>query len=140
MSVKNVIIGSELKTRKPYTKKNKSETTSNKVDDSKFPKNEAFEYFLGKNLDDGTDPIDDLLAGKKILWKKRWLMWKTNHNKHGKIMTDKEAFESGPNTSDDFFGRAYREPHYIVRCKKTQVIEFDDVNFYKFCNFLNGLK
>ncbi len=139
MSVKNVIIGSELKTRKPRTKKVNSEIPFVKNDLS-YLKNESLEFFLGKNLDDGTDPLDDLLSGKKILWKKRWLMWKTNHNKHGKIMTDKEAFESSPNTSDDFFGRAYREPHYIVRNKKTQVIEFDDVNFYKFCDFLNGLK
>ncbi len=139
MSIKNVVIGTEPKTRKSRVQKVKPEASLNKSDLS-YLKNESLEFFLGKNLDNGTDPLDDLLSGKKILWKKRWLMWKTNHNKHGKIMSDKEAFESGPNVSDDFFGRAYRESHYIVRNKKTQIVEFDDVNFYKFCDFLNGLK
>ena len=139
MAVKNVVIGTEPKNRKPYTKKVKPEISTNETN-SKFPKNESFEFFIGKNLDNGTDPIDDLLNGKKIIYKKKWIIWRTNHNKGGKIMTDKEAFESGPNASDDYFGRAWREKEFICKNRKTQVIDFQDVDFYKFCDYLNGLK
>lgn len=138
MSIKNVVIGTEPKVRKPYTKKIKPEIEQSKK--SKISPNEAWDYFDGSNTDNGTDPMDELLSGKKMLWKKKWLIWYSNHNKNGRVMTDKEAFESGEHSSDDFFGRAYRESEFICRNKKTQVIEFQGESFVKFCDYLNRLK
>jgi len=101
--------------------------------------NESWDYFDGDNTGENA-PMDDLLSGKKLIWKKKWLIWMSNHNKHGKIMTDEQAFKTKENASDDFFGRAYRESKFIVKNKKTQVIEFENSDFVKFCDYLNNLK
>jgi len=138
MSVKNVVIGT-IEEKKSRGRKLGS-VNKNTIEKKLAPEvqNEAWQYFDGDNTGENA-PMDDLLAGKKLIWKKKWLIWKSNHNKHGKIMSNEQAFKTGDHACDDFFGRAYRESKFIVKNKKTQIIEFEDNSFVKFCDYLNNL-
>jgi len=138
MTIKNAVIGTVIETKKRGRKP--GSTNKNTVEKKIVAEihNESWDWFDGSNEGENA-PLDELLAGKKLIWKKKWLIWMSNHSKHGKVMADEQAFKTKENASDDFFGRAYRESKFIVKCKKTQMIEFEDSNFVKFCDYLNSL-
>ncbi len=163
---KNTTQTPEKKTRKPYIKKIKTEeekpielvTTKksikrkNKREIKPYTKFgiEVLKYFDGKNLDNGTDPIDILLKGKKINWKSDWVIYMTNVTNHGKIMSDERAMESGPSACDNFFDwnktkkkdfvSKYVKPHFIIMEKKGKNIIYDDESFVEFCDVLGKLE
>lgn len=101
------------------------------------------EYFDGINKDDGTSPMDILLSGKKIVFKTKWIIYQTNTKKHGKIMSEKRAMESGATASDDFFDHKktgkYVKPHFVIMEKKSKNVLYDDESFIDFCDVLGKL-
>jgi len=159
MNDKTVLVVFEPKTKRKYTKKEKV------VDDAPIQivaskksikrKSEVVEtytksgakilvdYFDGTNKDDGTAPLDELLKGKKITYKTKWVVYQTNTKNHGKIMSEERALESGPHTSDDFFDYKktgkYVKPHFIIMEKKGKKIIYDDESFIDFCDVLGKL-
>lgn len=123
MAIKNVIIGSEPKTRKPYTKKVKPEIMESKK--SKAIVNPAWDFM------DEANNIDLLIAGKKLLWKKIYQVYQIGIKKRF-------------NPNSDLYFKDYISPKFYVYNKKNKQIIFEvDGNmgqgFLKLIAFMNEL-
>lgn len=125
MTVQNVIIGSEPK------KKGRKLGSKNRfggiVDASE---NEAQAFFDGED-NEGSN-IDILLSGKKLIWKKKYIVQMVGLKAHGTIDTER------------YFGDKYVSPRLIVSEKKNKQEIFNQsaefgMGFITLCSFMNGL-
>lgn len=133
MTIKNVVIDTEPKTRKPYTKKVKPENLESNNTKKYFCDYPIWQFINGDNSGEGGN-ISKLLKGKKLKWKKIYEFYMTGEGV-GKPYVHFETKNKPVHPS----------PHWVVFNNKTKEIVFDEVSnfgkgFMKMIEFLNDLK